>query len=189
MDGAASKWSGKKCPPVLTVPRTLYYPTTIYFTTHPRHRALPTRTRHTLKPHLKTHRSIRHRLRLRTKSNYYPLRQITAATHPRAWARGRSRRIGTLGRRRGVRDACGALGACAAVSGRRRRAESETELNLLDPRALRAPTATPRPPRCKLVSYRLNLRDARATQATCPALSSTLPAGPARALTPSCARK
>ena len=121
MDGAASKWSGKKCPPVLTVPRTLYYPTTIYFTTHPRHRALPTRTRHTLKPHLKTHRSIRHRLRLRTKSNYYPLRQITAATHPRAWARGRSRRIGTLGRRRGVRDACGALGACDAVLGRRRR--------------------------------------------------------------------
>ena len=48
-----------------------------------------------------------------------------------------SRRIGTLGRRRDMRDACRALGVCDAVLGRRRR---------------RAPG--PRPPRRKLVGYR-----------------------------------
>ena len=61
-------------------------------------------------------------------------------------ARG-SMRIGTPGRRHDVRDACRALGACDAASGRWRR---------------RAPSPRRAAVRCKLFSYRLNFSVSRA---------------------------
>ena len=46
---------------------------------------------------------------------------VERSRHHAHLRRAGSRRIGTLGRRRGVMGACSALGACDAVLGRRRR--------------------------------------------------------------------